>query len=91
MKKTIAQTLIEEGKEIGKEEGKEEGKEIGTITTKQEVLIKLLNRKLGQLPQPLIEKVRSIQRGGELDALIDFVIEAETVDEVKGKVAEILA
>ena len=81
MKKTIAQALIEEGKEIGKE--------IGTITTKQEVLIKLLRRRLSQLPQPLTGKIRSIQRGEELDALIDFVIEAETTDEVKSKVAEI--
>lgn len=69
MRKTIAQALIEEGKQLAKAEAIEAGKQLGIIMAKQEDLIKLLNSKTGLLPQIFIEKIKSIHQVEPLDAL----------------------
>ncbi len=70
MGKTIAQALIEEGKELG------------AVTAKQEAVIKLLRGKFDQSSQTLIEKIASIRQAEQLDALFDRALSAQTLDEV---------
>ena len=89
MEKTIAQALIEEGKEIGKAAGMELGREMGIVTAKQEDLIELLRGRFASFPQVLIEKIKSIHGVEQLDALFHLAIMAETADEVEIKLAEI--
>jgi len=81
MGKTIAEALIEEGKELGKE--------LGIIAAKQEDSIKLLRAKFDTLPQTLVERIRSIHEVKQLDALFDLAIAAKTIVEVESKPAEI--
>jgi hypothetical protein len=81
MGKTIAQALIEEGKEIGRE--------LGIVMAKQEVLIRLLRRRFHSFPQILIEKIKLIHGVEQLDALLDLAIAAETADEVESRLAGI--
>lgn len=100
MGKTIAQALIEEGKEmgkaegvevgrkLGKTEGMELGKEVGIVTAKQEYVIELLRRRVASFPQVLIDKIRSIHEVEQLNALFHFAITAETADELEIKLAE---
>jgi len=91
MGKTIAQALIEEGKEIGKElgikEGKElgirEGKELGLVQAKQEALMKLLQNKFGDSARDIIERVKTIQDINELDTLFDRALTSKTLDELQ--------
>ena len=73
MGKTMAQALIEEG----------------TVAAKQEDLVKLLRSKFDPFPRTLIEKIRSVHRVEQLDALFDRALTAETVNEVETKLAEI--
>jgi predicted transposase YdaD len=98
MGKTIAQELIEEGKqigielgkeigkelgkEIGKELGKEIGKELGTITAKQDALIKLLKARFGIDSKALVEKIKSIKQVDQLDEFFDRAIVAVKLDDV---------
>jgi predicted transposase YdaD len=89
MGKTIAQALIEEGKEIGKAEGMELGREMGTVATKQEDLIELLRGRFASFPQVFIEKIKSIHGVEQLDALFHLAITAKTADEVEIKLTEI--
>jgi len=79
MGKTMAQVLIEEGKEIGEEIGKE----IGTIETKKNDIIKLLKFRFGMPSQNLIEKINSIHRLNQLDAIFDCILNIDTVEEFK--------
>jgi len=74
MGRTIAQELIDEGKQLGIE--------IGTITTKQDDLIKLLKVRFGKVPKPLMNKIRSIKQVDQLDGLFDRAIVAEELDKV---------
>jgi len=78
MGKTIAQELIEEGKLIGKELGKE----LGTITAKQDALIRLLKVRFGTASETLVEKIRSIKQVDQLDELFDRAIVAGKLDDV---------
>lgn len=67
---------IEEGKQEGKEEGKKEGQQEG----EQRLVIRLLNRRFGEVDTSLIERVRglSIEQLEELgEALLDFAVVAD--------------
>ena len=71
MGKTIAQELIEEGIEIG------------TVTTKQDALIRLLKVRFGTVSEPLVDKIRSIKQVDQLDELFDRAIVAKELDDME--------
>jgi hypothetical protein len=70
MGKTIAQGLIEEGIEIG------------TITTKQDALIRLLKIRFGEKSDSLVDRIRLIKQVDQLDELFDRAIIAKELDDM---------
>jgi hypothetical protein len=83
---TIAEQLRAEGIEIGKREGKIEGKREGNIegqiVDKQQVLVRLLEKKFGPLDAAVKQKIRSCQDRKRLDKAIDLFVEAESVNQI---------
>ncbi len=80
---------LEEGKQIGLEEGRKEGEVIGIekglIKSAQEMLIAIIEGKLGHVPEGLEERVREIKDREFLYALIKKLIASEKVLEVLKK------
>jgi len=82
MGRTIAQELIEEGKEIGMEMGVERGMEKGVIQTNQERLIELMQFLFQSISPEINDKIRSIQDADRLTALFRRALSAKSVDEI---------
>jgi predicted transposase YdaD len=79
-----AKALIE-GREEGREEGRQEGITLGEIEAKRKVLLKLAAKKFGPALAPAEAALQSklLSLGSvELDAMIDRVIDAQTVAEI---------
>ncbi|MBI1929849.1 hypothetical protein HYR99_37060 [Candidatus Poribacteria bacterium] len=70
MRQTIAQALIQEGREIG------------MIETKQEVLITLLQTKFGQLPRNIVERIQSMSEIDRLNLLLNRFMTANRLEEM---------
>ncbi|WP_017749201.1 DUF4351 domain-containing protein [Scytonema hofmannii] len=65
----------EKGREEGREKGREEGREEGEIIGEQKVIIRQLNRRIGEIEAPFIEQIRKlpVEQLEELsEALLDF-------------------
>ncbi len=83
LKKDILYRLgLEEGKQIGLEEGKHIGLKEGLLKSAQEMVITLVEGKLGYVPEGLEERVRDIQDREFLHALIKKLISSENLLEV---------
>ena len=83
LKKDLLYRLgLEEGKQIGLEEGKQIGLKEGLIKSAQEMLIAIIETKLGYVPEGLEERVREIKDREFLYALIKKLIASEKVLEV---------
>jgi len=82
MGRTIAQALIEEGKEIGIEIGVEKGMEKGIIQTKQEDLIELVRFRFQGVRQETDDNIRNIQDVDRLTALFRRALSANNIDEI---------
>ncbi|MBM3234867.1 hypothetical protein FJZ31_01075 [Candidatus Poribacteria bacterium] len=78
MGRSIAQALIEEGKEIGMEIGVEKG----IIQTKQERLIELRQFRFQSVRPEINDKIRSIQDANRLAALFRRALSANNIDEI---------
>ena len=78
MGRTIAQALIEEGKEIGVEIGVEKG----IIQTKQEDLIELIRFRFQGIRPEINDKIRSIQDADRLTTLFRHALGANSIDEI---------
>jgi len=80
---------LEEGKQIGLEEGRKEGEVIGIekglIKSAQDMLIAVVETKLGYVPEGLEERVRGIKDREFLHVLIKKLITSEKVLEVLKK------
>jgi hypothetical protein len=72
------------GIEKGIKKGKKEGEKIGRLDEKQEVLIRLLNRKFGLTSQER-DRVRTTADPDKLDAALDLILSATTKEEVLAK------
>ena len=81
MGESMAQLLIEEGKEIGREIGKE----IGSVTAKHDYLIRLLKFRFRSLPQEIIEKIESIEKIDQLDAIFECILNVDTIEELNSE------
>ena len=71
MRQTIAQALIQEGREIG------------TIETKQAVLMMQLRTKFGQLPSNIVERIQRISETDRLDTLLNRLVTANSLEEIE--------
>ncbi|MBD3314363.1 MAG: hypothetical protein GF344_01135, partial [Chitinivibrionales bacterium] len=80
---TIAQKWVEEGFEKGVEKGIELGVDKGKIIDKQAVLIHLVDRKFG-ISEAQKQKVLGTEDAVKLDAALDKILFAGSVEEVLG-------
>lgn len=62
--------------------GIEQGIEQGEIRAKRDAVLKLLQRQLGQIPQPLANRINAIQQLSQLDALFEKALVAESLEEM---------
>ena len=82
MAQTMAEYLIQQGKEEGKEEGEKRGKRSGKIEAKRETLLRLLELRFNAVPEPIINKVSAIRSLSRLDSLFEQAFAAQTLDEI---------
>ena len=74
---------LQAGHEAGREEGREEGLRVGVMEGKRQTLFVLMERKFGPLPEGAASRVRSIESVDELDRLLDRILMAENLGEMK--------
>ena len=67
----------------GLEKGREQGREEGLLAGKRETLTRLMTAKFGALPDAETEYIEAIESLGELDALLERVLTATSLDEMK--------
>jgi hypothetical protein len=60
----------------------DELEERGAIRKSQQTLIRLLKRRFGDVPDELTSTIRATDDGEQLDAWLDQVVTARTLDEV---------
>jgi hypothetical protein len=80
MRQTIAQALIQEGRELGVQEGRELGFTEATIQTKQGVLMMLLRTRFGALPPNTVQRIQSISEIDRLDTLLNRFVTATSLE-----------
>ena len=78
---TIAEQLIEEGRQKGLLAGREEGLQDGVLTGKRDALTRVQTQRFGTLPTTWAAE--SVQRAGveQLDAWIDRAVVAGSLEE----------
>ncbi|MEW6756125.1 MAG: Rpn family recombination-promoting nuclease/putative transposase [Candidatus Latescibacterota bacterium] len=81
MGKTIVQHFIEEGEARGRAQGREEGREEGRAEGRQQVLLKLLRAKFGDLPPALEERLGALT-ADDLDDLAVRLLNARSLAEL---------
>lgn len=84
METTWADRLRQEGFEVGvregKEEGRKEGKKVGVQEGKRDLLLELLERRFGDLPDATVQRVHALTSSEELSRLAARVLEAPTLE-----------
>ena len=75
MAKTMADVYIEQGKAQGIEQGE--------IQAKREMILKLLDIHIGNIPETVSKKVSRIRSRSRLDSLLEQVATAKTLDDIK--------
>ncbi|MDE0041471.1 MAG: Rpn family recombination-promoting nuclease/putative transposase [Candidatus Poribacteria bacterium] len=78
MAQTMAEHLIEQGIEQGKAQGIEQGE----IKAKQADVLKILRHRFDTVPESLSGEINSIRSLPRLDALLERVLTANTLDEI---------
>jgi flagellar biosynthesis/type III secretory pathway protein FliH len=72
-----------EGISQGLSQGITEGISQGIAKGKQETLIRLMQRKFGELPDDVLTIIQEISNVDILDELADRVLDAKTIDEMR--------
>ena len=80
---TWAEKLMEKGRATGRAEGRAEGRETGLIDGKREALVSLLTAKFGPLTVGVTKRVESIDSLNTLDAMLERVLTATSLEEMK--------
>ena len=80
----VADQLIERGRQQGLEKGLQQGREEGAQRKARELLVKLLERRFGPLPEPALARVDAADTA-ELDLWVERVLTAATLAEVLGE------
>ena len=71
------------GHEVGRQEGREEGLRVGVMEGKRRTLLALMDRKFGALSETVAARVRSVESADELDGLLDLILTAENLGDMK--------
>ena len=74
---------IQQGKAEGIQQGKAEGIQQGEIQTKREVILKLLDLNIGNIPDTVSKKVSRMRSISRLDSLLEQVATAQALDDIK--------
>ncbi len=72
----------EEGREEGRVKGRVEGHQAGLVAGKREILLRLRVSKFGVLPERTECQVQAMESLDELDAYVDRVLTAKSVEEM---------
>ena len=72
----------QEGIKKGRQEGLQEGRQEGLQEGRQEALVLLLERRFGELPATVRQRIREIQSAEQLDALLVAVLDAKSLDDL---------
>ncbi|MBI1926631.1 hypothetical protein HYR99_20615 [Candidatus Poribacteria bacterium] len=75
MGQTAAQALIQEGREVGVIEGRE----MGAIETMQKMLVEQISLKFGSIPQPVLQRIQTLQDTNQLNQLIRRFVTADSL------------
>lgn len=82
MAQTMAEHLIEQGIERGKAQGIEQGIKQGETQAKQEVILKMIRLRFDSVPESVTSQITRIRSLSRLDALVENVLTAQTLDEI---------
>ncbi|RKU30300.1 hypothetical protein C6497_04895 [Candidatus Poribacteria bacterium] len=80
---TGAEALIQQGFEQGEKRGEKRGIEKGEIQAKREFLLKLLELRIGAVPDTVIQKISRIRSLSRFDFLLEQVATAEKIDDIE--------
>ena len=78
MAQTMAERLIEQGIARGKAQGIEQGE----TQAKQEVILKMIRLRFDSVPESVTSQITRIRSLPRLDALVENVLTAQTLDEI---------
>lgn len=82
-KNTEVENQIMTGAEALVQEGKAEGLQLGVIQAKREDLLKLLQIRIGDIPDTITKKVSRIRSLARLNSLLEQAATADTLDDIK--------
>ncbi len=80
---TGAEALIERKIDEGIKQGIEQGEKRGQIQAKREFLLKLLDLRIGEVPDTVVHKVSRMRSRSRLDALLEQVATAQSIDDIE--------
>ncbi len=72
----------EEGRVQGREEGREQGLKVGLVEGKRETLLRQLTAKFGPVSEKTRSRVQALESVAELDAYLERVLTAESIDDM---------
>jgi hypothetical protein len=70
------------GEQRGITIGEQRGIAIGTVCGKRDTTLRLLRKKFGKLPKAIEAQVEALETEAELDALLDAVLTAQSLDDL---------
>ncbi len=79
----LIQQGIEKGEIRGEIRGEKRGEKRGAIQAKREFLLKLLDIRIGDVPDTIIRKISRIRSRSRLDALLEQVATAQTLNDIE--------
>ena len=80
---TYRETL-QEGMAAGLQEGKAAGLQEGSLEEGRRVLLRLGQKRFGAAPAEAVQRIEAMTNVGQLEALIDRVLEAEGWNDLMG-------
>ncbi|RME80631.1 MAG: hypothetical protein D6785_10085 [Planctomycetota bacterium] len=81
MKKSYADILYEEGMQKGMQQGMQEGRQEGLIQSKQEDILRVLEKRFGSVSDTINQKVGSTQDLSRLEELLDLSVTCQSLEE----------
>ena len=79
----LIQQGIDKGLQQGKAEGLQQGEKRGEIQAKREFLLKLLDIRIGDVPDTITRKISRVRSRSRLDILLEQVATAQTLDDIE--------
>ena len=80
---TAAEALIQRSEKRGIEQGEKKGEKRGQIQAKREFLLKLLDLRIGTVPDTVTNRISRMRSHTRLDALLEQVATASTLDDIE--------